>query len=195
MNSDLTFSIGFAVIAIPIFAIRHYYLGRMARSGDRVAKRAGRLTTGLVGLVSVIATLVPVAYVLTSRWLDWAALPLPVSLRWAGIGLGLVSVPLLYWVHRTLGANFNLPGVIQSQQALVTDGLYRWVRHPMYTTFALFGLGGFLISANWVVGLVLLCYFLTALAMVGKEEAALIEAFGEPYLRYMQRTGRFLPCW
>ncbi len=67
MNIDLTFRIGFALIALPIFAIRYYYLGRMARSRDKVTVRAGRLTTGLVGLVSVLATLVPVAYVLMPR--------------------------------------------------------------------------------------------------------------------------------
>ncbi len=193
MNSDLNFRIGFAVIAIPIFAIRYYYLGRIARSGDRVAVRAGRLTTGLVGVVSVMATLVPAVYVLTPRWLDWAALSLPASLRWAAVGLGLISVPLLYWVHRTLGDNFNLPGVIPARQALTTEGPYGWVRHPMYTAFALFGLAGFLISANGLVGLALLGYWLAALALVGKEEETLIETFGESYRLYMQRAGRFLP--
>ncbi len=45
---------------------------------------------------------------------------------------------------------FNLPGVMQVRQALITAGPYRWVRHPIYTMFALFGLAGFLISANWL---------------------------------------------
>ncbi len=53
----------------------------------------------------------------------------------------------------------------------------------------------FPISANWLVGAVLLGYFLAALELVGREEATLIETFGESYRRYMQRTGRLLPRW
>ena len=77
MPTEIAFRIAFAVIAIPIFAIRYYYLGRMARSGDRVAVRAGTLTRGLVGLVSVMATLVAAAYVLMPPWVAWAPLPCP----------------------------------------------------------------------------------------------------------------------
>lgn len=140
-----------------------------------------------------MATIVPVVYVIAPRWLAWSALPMFPGLRGVGVALGLVSIPLLFWVHRTLGKNFNLPGVIQEKQTLVKEGAYRWVRHPMYTAFALFSLAGFLISANGLVGLVLVAYCLAAFSMINVEEATLIEKFGDPYREYMQSTGRFLP--
>lgn len=193
MNSELLFRTIFAVIGIPIYAIRYYYLGSMVGSGDKVSKSASRTSLLFIWLVSVMATIVPVVYVIAPRWLAWSALPMFPGLRGVGVALGLVSIPLLFWVHRTLGKNFNLPGVIQEKQTLVKEGAYRWVRHPMYTAFALFSLAGFLISANGLVGLVLVAYCLAAFSMINVEEATLIEKFGDPYREYMQSTGRFLP--
>ncbi len=63
----------------------------------------------------------------------------------------------------------------------------------MYTVFALFALAGFLVSANWLLGLVLLAYCLAAFSMVNIEETTLTEKFGDAYREYMQSTGRFLP--
>jgi protein-S-isoprenylcysteine O-methyltransferase Ste14 len=112
MNTELTFRISLAVIGLPIYAIRYYYLSLMDKSGDKISNRASQTTVILVWLVSVLATFVPVAYVIAPRWLVWAALPLPTGLRWLGAALGILSIPLLLWIHRTLGRNFNLPDVI-----------------------------------------------------------------------------------
>ena len=193
MSSVLTFRISLAVVGLPIYAIRDYYLGLIVKSGDRIAKGASETTVLLVWLVSVLATVVPVAYVVAPRWLEWAALPLPAGLQWLGAALGILSIPLLLWAHRALGRNFNLPDGFQERQSLVTGGPYRRVRHPMYTTFALFAWAAFLLSANWFVGSVLLGYCRLAFAMAGQEEALLIEKFGQPYRQYMQHTGRCLP--
>ncbi len=144
-----------------------------------------------VGWVTII---LPIVYVVTPDWLTWAVLPLPLAWRWIGVGLGILSVPLLLWAHRSLGKNFAMPGIIQEQQTLVTAGPYQWVRHPMYTTFAVIGLAYFLVSANWFIGLIdFVVYGMIVLSVLGLEEATLLEKFGEPYREYMQHTGRFLP--
>lgn len=88
-----------------------------------------------------------------------------------------------------------MPGIIQERQTLVTAGPYQWVRHPMYTTFAVIGLAYFLVSANWFIGLVnFVVYGTIVLSVIGLEETTLLEKFGEPYREYMQHTGRFLPA-
>jgi len=109
------------------------------------------------------------------------------------VGLGIISTVLLFCVHYTLGRNYDMPGVIKEHQILVATGPYRWVRHPMYTTFFLSGLATFIISANWFVGLVFLIYCTTVTSMIGMEEQTLLGKFGDEYLAYMQHTGRFLP--
>lgn len=146
---------------------------------------------GLLGL-SYIAMLC--VYAVYPRFLSGAIFPLPEWLRWAGCGLGLISVGLLGWVHWALAKNFSTTLHIREGHTLVTHGPYRWVRHPMYTVLVLFFLGLLLISANWMVGIpALIALPLILVKRLGSEEALMIEQFGSDYREYMKRTGRFLP--
>ncbi|MFW9964025.1 MAG: methyltransferase family protein [Candidatus Sifarchaeia archaeon] len=72
-------------------------------------------------------------------------------------------------------------------------GPYHRVRHPIYTGTLAFLICQFLIADNWlflVLTLILLPYLVVR---VRKEEEMMIENFGEAYVSYMKRTGRFLP--
>ena len=79
----------------------------------------------------------------------WAAVPLPVWLRWTGVGLALIAGSLLVWMFRTLGRNLTDTVVTRKQHTLVTGGPYRWVRHPLYSSAALAIVGNSLVAANW----------------------------------------------
>lgn len=77
---------------------------------------------------------------------------------------------------------------------LVTHGPYRWVRHPMYTTIFIWGTSILLLTRNWLIGgLSLFFILIIVVTRVAKEEAAMLETFGEEYERYLAHTGRFLP--
>ena len=52
---------------------------------------------------------------------------------WLGAGLMGISLPLLYWVHHSLGAYFSARLVLQPEHAIIQNGPYRWIRHPMYS--------------------------------------------------------------
>jgi protein-S-isoprenylcysteine O-methyltransferase Ste14 len=76
----------------------------------------------------------------------------------------------------------------------MTEGPYRWMRHPMYTALFLLGVGFLLLTSNWAVGVPLIIALPILVAVrVGNEEALMIEQFGDEYRAYMQQTGRFLP--
>jgi protein-S-isoprenylcysteine O-methyltransferase Ste14 len=76
---------------------------------------------------------------------------------------------------------------------LITDGPYRWVRHPFYDCMALFVISIALMMANWFV-IVAGGVMFTLLAIRSRtEERKLLERFGEPYRAYRARTGGFLP--
>lgn len=191
---EIIFRASLAAVSALLALIRLYYGARAAQAGGRVLfKRAGRVRLALVWAFGGLAAAASAAWVLFPEGLAWAALPLPIGLRWVGVGLGLTTVLLFFWIHRALGDNWAMPGEIKERQTLVTGGPYRWVRHPMYTTLFVWALAYFLMSANGLIGLAWLGLGLTAAAMVGDEEAALIESFGEAYRDYRRRAGRFWP--
>jgi protein-S-isoprenylcysteine O-methyltransferase Ste14 len=55
-------------------------------------------------------------------------------------------------------------------------------------------LGGGLLAANWVLTIIPTLSFALMIALrIGEEEQMLVELFGNTYIAYMERTGRFLP--
>ena len=194
MNTEMIFRIALAVIGTVYFGIRIYYTRKALQWDKNFFRPRGdlrQLVFGTLGFLNIAPTVV---YVVAPEQLAWAALPLSAGWRWLGVGLGLVGIFFLLWVHHTLGKNFSVPGVMKEKQSLITIGPYRRVRHPMYTALFLVSIVYFLISANWFIGLVWIGWIVGAVAsMIRDEEAVLIKKFGDEYKSYMKRTGRFLP--
>ncbi len=127
-------------------------------------------------------------------WITWALLPLPDAVRWGGAAVAVLGLVLLFWVHRSLDRNFSHKLRIREDHTLVTHGPYHWVRHPMYTAFLLLMTGFFLLSGHLVIGvsgLVMLAAILGT--RTPREEAMMLERFGDAYRAYMARTGALLP--
>ncbi|MEC6999716.1 protein-S-isoprenylcysteine O-methyltransferase, partial [Brucella abortus] len=60
---------------------------------------------------------------------------------------------LFYASHKQLGKNWSVSLDIRREHKLVTDGLYRYVRHPMYLSFWLWAIAQFFLLPNWIAGL------------------------------------------
>lgn len=79
------------------------------------------------------------------------------------------------------------------QGELITDGIYRFIRHPQYTGFMLITLG---MIFDWATLLMLIMWpimLVLYVRLARKEEADMLAEFGQPYLAYKARTGMFLP--
>jgi len=106
----------------------------------------------------------------------------------------LISHLLLWWSHHALGTNWQPDLALRKGHQLVTDGPYLWVRHPMYLSFILLGMGITLVAANWAITFFILPTPIVAYLRRSKQEDAMLEeAFGEIYRDYMSRTGSLLP--
>lgn len=134
------------------------------------------------------------AYILFPDTLAWGRLPLPLWSRLVGAGLGILALIGFVWIHQTLGTNLSVRLRIKDSQSLITNGPYRWIRHPMYTAFYVLHLATFFLTANWFIGLTWTAGLTAIIYLrISREEAMLLARFGDKYKSYMQRTGRFLP--
>jgi protein-S-isoprenylcysteine O-methyltransferase Ste14 len=81
----------------------------------------------------------------------------------------------------------------ENTASLVTSGIYRYIRHPMYSSLLLLTWGALLKSVS-ITALALAVTATVALAATAKvEEAENVARFGQPYRDYMRRTRRFVP--
>lgn len=181
------------LIVIPIAAF-HRFRARRAGGGEKIERRQEGLF--------ILLTLRPVAaagmaglilYLVKPAWMTWSAVPLPLWLRWAGVGVGVCSALLLTWTLRHLGRNLTDTVVTRQAATLVTTGPYRWVRHPFYGAVALAVLANSLAAANWYIFATGVLLLVLLVIRTGREEANLVARFGDGYRDYMGRTGRFVP--
>jgi protein-S-isoprenylcysteine O-methyltransferase Ste14 len=186
-----------------------YFLGLLAemlirlpherqRRQNRIAvDRVSALERLLLGLVAVGLGLLPVVYVFTS-WLNWADYRLSprTSSEVGGIGAAMLGIAVwLFWrSHTDLGREWSPSLQIREGHTLITKGAYRLIRHPMYASIWLWGIGQTLLLQNWIAGWASLVLFLPMYILrVPREEQLMLEQFGEAYRVYMNRTGRIIP--
>lgn len=139
------------------------------------------------------AEIVPLVYVF-APWLDFADYRLPAWAGWVGALLMAASVVVLWRAHRDLGLNWSPTLQLQPDHALVTDGIYALMRHPIYAAYWLAVIAQALLLHNWIAGLSGLATFIPIyVTRVPREERMMIETFGDAYRAYMQRVGRLMP--
>lgn len=197
--SESVFRAAFWLLLAGLWLMRVYFMRRVRQAGERLApdrkaiEREGRgLFVGRV-IIGFFLGVILVLYAFDSSWLRIFSISLPDWLRWAGLALGLVSLGLWTWTQAVLGKEWSPQLQLREQHRLVTGGPYRWMRHPMYTSMFGVGVALALLAANW-------CFVLFAVAIIAgfvlrapREERMMLDAFGEEYRGYMQRTGRFFP--
>ncbi len=112
------------------------------------------------------------------------------AVSWVGAFLTVVGVAYAIWGRYYLGRNWGSRP--KEDQALVTNGPYAYVRHPIYTgaVLALFGsaLTGSIVAVVLFVISIVFC-----LRRIEKEEPMMLALFPEQYPAYKTRTKRFIP--
>lgn len=113
-------------------------------------------------------------------------------------GLGVIVVwlglAIRVWAIVALGRAFRTTVEVDSGQAIVSTGPYRWVRHPSYSGLLLIVIGCGLAAGNWLALAVCLSLPLPALLWrIHVEEAELIRVLGDRYRAYQAHTKRLIP--
>lgn len=182
----------FVALAIGWYVIRYEHARRSRRirivSSGRGAQETARLLVSLTGL-----GLVPLLYVATEipRFADLGFQPV---LSWLGLFFAISALTMFHLTHRALGRNWSISLDVRENHELVTEGVYRRVRHPMYSAFWLWAIAQALLLPNWLAGFAGLAGFsVLYFGRVAAEEKMMLQTFGDSYRAYMARTGRVFP--
>jgi len=195
MNTETFFRLTvFATLAISVGISGYFRRKADLATNEAVSRKVdGSMLMNIIRLGGLALWFSPLVYALNPGWMAWSKLGLPEGVRWLGAGLGLLSVFGVYWLFSNIGNNITATSATRREHKLVTSGPYRWIRHPLYT----FGLTLFislgLMADNWFMMLLGALAFLVMVIRTPKEEAGLIEKFGDAYRNYMKTTGAFLP--
>ncbi|CAG0927134.1 protein-S-isoprenylcysteine O-methyltransferase [Thermoflexales bacterium] len=136
---------------------------------------------------------IPLIYIFTP-WLDFANYALPPVLGWLGAVIFVATLWLLWRAHADLGLNWSPTLQITQAHQLVTQGVYHYIRHPIYAAMWLWGIAQVLLLQNWIAGpATLLFYGIVYFRRTPREEQMMLDRFGDEYRAYMQQTGRVIP--
>jgi len=183
-----TTPIGYLLLGVFFVSERLLRQGEEARSFDAAA--SDQDTTRLVGAayaVGIAAGLLAPALSRSGRIYD-SRLPK------LGIVLMVLGLGLKWWAMHTLGRFYTRTLRTASDQLVVDNGPYRYVRHPGYLGAVLMWIGFSLTTRNWLALLGIAPTMLFAYTQrISAEETMLVQTLGEPYAAYQRRTARLLP--
>ncbi|UGY20096.1 isoprenylcysteine carboxylmethyltransferase family protein [Bradyrhizobium septentrionale] len=140
----------FVMMAVGWYLVRYKYTRRARR--EKVATSARGLRENTLLLISLTGLgIVPFIYIVTAipHFASYAFRP---AQAWLGVFLAVAALIMFRLTHRALGRNWSLSLDVRENHRLITDGIYRESRHPMYSAFWLWAVAQALLMPNLVAG-------------------------------------------
>ncbi len=179
-----------ALIAYSVIRAPH---GNRSRTSRVEEDRKGALEIVLLAGAFLGAAILPVVWAVSGfpAQADYPLHPVPYAL---GLLALVVALGLFHRSHADLGTNWSITLQTRESHHLVTTGIYRRIRHPMYTSTFLLGIAHLLFVPNWIVGPGYLVSFgILYVFRVAREERMMLDRFGPEYEAYLRRSGRLIP--
>jgi len=185
---NTVFLAGFVVY----FWIRQVFL-RRTKSEKKTASKFDRSEKILLAAMFPPVILLPLLYLFTPL-LAFADYRLPALVPWFGAVTMAAALWLFWRSHADLGQNWSVSLEIREGHQLVTQGVYRYIRHPMYASIWLWGIAQAMLLQTWLAGWSVLPVFAAMYFLrTPREEQMMCDTFGDQYREYMRRTGRVVP--
>ena len=111
---------------------------------------------------------------------------------WLGLLVVVVGMAIMFAGHRALSQHGTNINPLRPTTALVTDGVFRRTRNPLYVgvSVALCGVA-LIFSLDWMLILIVPACVILHFAVVVREERYLEQKFGDAYRRYKERVPRY----
>jgi protein-S-isoprenylcysteine O-methyltransferase Ste14 len=167
--------------------------GMSTRSRKKAEQRVSVTENVLLILLTITTGVLPLIYSV-SNWLDFANYALPVWLGWTGVFIMACSLLVFWRSHYDLKANWSPSLELYEEHTLITGGIYKYIRHPMYASLLIENIAQALLIQNWIAGPMSLLMFILFYTFRSRaEEKMMIEKFGDQYREYKKSTGGILP--
>ncbi len=164
---------------------------RRRRTTAPAGRRADRASLLVVFVCAIAAVLL--ARLAVTR-VPQAAVPGGILTFGVGLVVMYVGVLLRWWSFRTLGRYFTFTVRTSPDQPVVTDGPYRFVRHPGYLGYLLVLTGIGVMQENWLsIAALALVPLIGFGYRIRVEEKALLDDLGDRYAAYASRRKRLVP--
>lgn len=112
---------------------------------------------------------------------------------WLGAVLTLAGLLFTVWARVHLGTNWSATITVRQDHKLVTNGPYRFVRHPIYSGLLVAFVGSALARAEWRGVLAAFLVFCALWRKLRIEEQRMREQFGSAYEEYASRVVALIP--
>ena len=119
--------------------------------------------------------------------------PLSPGWRFAGAVLLFGGIVLLVAGQLNLGASWRVGIEEHASPGLVTSGIYRWSRNPIFLSMLISVAGYALLLPTHVSLILLIGAYVGIRAQIRLEEDYLLRVYGEAYRAYARRVGRLIP--
>lgn len=168
---------------------------KAAKEGQKTDQRKSTTENIVLGLLYIALIFLPLIYSVTN-WLEFANYNLPAWMGWFGVFVLICSLFVFTRSHMDLKSNWSPTLEIRMDHELITNGIYRIIRHPMYASMWLGAIAQILLLQNWLAGpMNLILFALFYFLRVPAEEKMMLDTFGDQYLEYMKKTGSVIPKW
>ena len=185
---NIVFTIGFVV-----YISTRGKFASVVKGNEYVDRRVGIQEKLLLTGVLITSLVFPVIYLFTPLF-SFADYTLPNWIHVCGMMSMLVGLWLFWRSHADLGANWSPTLETRKGHEIIKHGVYRRVRHPMYSGIWLFSFGQALLLDNWLAGWgVVLAFGVMYFLRTPKEEQMMLDHFGSAYKEYMTETGQLFP--
>jgi len=183
----IVYFIGFIIITV----VRKIFTARFRNENIAVDNKTALDITLLV--LNGIGMIIPLIYVFSAK-LEFTDYSRPEWIGWMGAVLFLFASWLLYRSHADLNRNWIPIVGLRPNHTLITTGIYKNIRHPMYSAHLIWAIAQAMILPNWIAGFSFLIVLTPHIFIrMGVEEKLLIKQFSDEYQDYMNRSGRLLP--